>query len=122
MARNVLGGPLQPCSTDPLTGFFRDGSCRTGSGDVGMHAVCVMATEEFLDFSARHGNDLTTPRPEAGFPGVQPGQRWCLCVSRWQEALEAGLAPPVILEATNMSALEWVSLSDLQAHSTDAMR
>jgi len=122
MARNVLGGPLQSCSTEPMTGYFRDGCCRSGAGDVGVHVVCVELTEEFLAFSTRSGNDLATPRPEYGFPGLVPGQRWCLCASRWQEALQAVFAPPVILEATSMSALEWVSLSDLREHSTDALR
>jgi hypothetical protein len=105
-----------------MTGFFRDGSCRSGAGDVGVHAICVELTDEFLAFSARTGNDLSTPRPELDFPGLVAGQRWCLCATRWQEALDAGVAPPVILEATSMSALEWVSLSDLREHSTDALR
>jgi uncharacterized protein len=122
MARNVLGGPLEPCSMDPLTGYFRDGRCRSGSGDVGMHVICVELTDEFFAFSLEQGNDLATPVPELGFSGLKPGQHWCLCASRWQEALDAEVAPPVILEATSMSALEWVSLSDLQNHSTDALR
>lgn len=122
MARNVLGGPLQLCSDDPVTGFFRDGRCRTGSGDLGVHAVCAEMTEEFLEFSARQGNDLRTPNPQAGFPGLSPGLRWCVCAARWQEALDAGVAPPVVLEATNMAVLEWIEMDDLLAHSTDAAR
>lgn len=114
-ARNVLGGPLEPCSLDPVTGFFRDGSCRTGGQDVGVHAVCAVMTAEFLAFSLSAGNDLSTPRPEWGFPGLVPGDRWCLCAGRWQEALEAGVAPPVVLEASSLAALEFSSLSDLEA-------
>lgn len=114
-ARNVLGGPLEPCSLDPLTGFFRDGSCRTGGEDLGVHAVCAVMTEEFLVFSASAGNDLSTPRPEWGFPGLVPGDRWCLCAGRWQEAHEAGVAPPVVLEASSLAALEFSSLADLEA-------
>ena len=104
---NVLGGDLEPCSFDPVTGFYRDGYCRTGSGDVGMHVVCAVMTEEFLVFSASVGNDLSTPRPEYGFAGLRPGDRWCVCAGRWQEALEAGVAPPVVLEATHALALEF---------------
>lgn len=114
-ARNVLGGPLEPCSLDPLTGFFRDGSCRTGGEDLGVHAVCAVMTEEFLVFSASAGNDLSTPRPEWGFPGLVPGDRWCLCAGRWQEAHEAGVAPPVVLEASSLAALGFSSLADLEA-------
>jgi uncharacterized protein len=114
--QNVLGGPLEECSLDPLTGFFRDGSCRTGGQDVGVHAVCAVMTEEFLEFSASVGNDLSTPHLEWGFPGLWPGDRWCLCAGRWQEALEAGVAPPVALEATHALALEFSSLDDLRAH------
>jgi hypothetical protein len=113
--RNVLGGPLAPCSLEPLTGFFRDGSCRTGGQDLGVHAVCAVMTEEFLAFSASVGNDLSTPRPEWGFVGLVPGDRWCLCAGRWQEAHEAGAAPPVVLEATSLAALEFASLADLRA-------
>ena len=113
---NVLGGSLACCCREPMTGFFRDGYCRTGPADRGMHTVCMVATEEFLDFSRMRGNDLITPVPEYDFPGLAPGDRWCLCVTRWKEALEAGCAPPVVLEATHLSALEWVSLEDLQAH------
>jgi len=113
---NVLGGPLQPCCFQPLTGFYRDGYCRTGPGDHGLHTVCIEASAEFLAFSRERGNDLSTPRPEYAFPGVQPGDRWCLCVTRWQEAFEAGVAPAVLLASSHISALEFVSLEDLQAH------
>ncbi len=114
--KNVLGSELGTCSLDPLTGFFRDGCCRTGREDVGLHTVCAEMTAEFLEFTRGRGNDLTTPMPAHGFPGLRPGDRWCLCVARWKEALEAGCAPPVILEATHMSALEFVSLEELRAH------
>jgi uncharacterized protein len=116
MARNVLGGELQSCSTDPMTGFYRTGCCDTGGEDAGVHTVCVRLTAEFLEFSARAGNDLSTPRPEYGFPGLRPGDQWCLCASRWVEALEAGKAPQVVLEATHARTLEWVDLADLQRH------
>ena len=122
MARNILGGELQPCSMDPVTGFFRDGCCNTGSGDVGVHTVCVVVTESFLEFSKSRGNDLSTPQPQLGFPGLKPGDRWCLCAARWQEALESGNAPDVVLEATNVASLEWVSMDDLCAHAVDAPR
>jgi hypothetical protein len=115
-ARNVFGAPLACCCTSPLTGFNRDGYCHTGPHDLGSHTVCAEMTAAFLDFSRRHGNDLVTPRPEFGFPGLQPGDRWCLCVSRWKEALEAGVAPPVLLAATHEKALEVVTLEQLQAH------
>ncbi|MGO9198260.1 MAG: DUF2237 family protein [Acidimicrobiales bacterium] len=114
MATNVLGGDLHACSMDPLTGFYRDGCCDTGAQDVGVHTVCVRVTAEFLAFSARAGNDLSTPRPELGFAGLQPGQCWCLCASRWKEALDAGMAPPVVLESTHRATLEWVSLAELR--------
>ncbi|MGP0030983.1 MAG: DUF2237 family protein [Acidimicrobiales bacterium] len=113
MAHNVLGTELQPCSYNPLTGYFRDGCCNTGADDIGVHTVCTRVTAEFLAFSASVGNDLSTPRPEHGFDGLQPGDQWCLCAGRWQEALEAGMAPPVVLESTHASTLEWVQLSDL---------
>jgi uncharacterized protein (DUF2237 family) len=113
---NVLGGDLEPCSFDPVTGFFRDGYCRTEGRDPGFHAVCAVMTEEFLEFSRSVGNDLSTPQPQWLFPGLQPGDRWCVVASRWQEALEAGVAPPVVLEATHAAALEFVSLDDLQTH------
>jgi uncharacterized protein (DUF2237 family) len=114
MAKNVLGTELQPCSLDPLTGFYRDGCCNTGADDAGVHAVCARVTAEFLEFSKAAGNDLSTPQP--GFPGLQPGDQWCLCAARWAEALDAGAAPPVVLESTHACVLEWVSLDDLRAH------
>lgn len=113
---NVLGGKLAPCSCDPQTGFWRDGYCRTGGGDAGVHVVCARMTQQFLDFSLEAGNDLVTPRPEWDFPGLVAGDQWCVCVDRWKEALAAGVAPPVILEATHMSALEFVSIDELRAH------
>lgn len=116
MAKNVLGGDLQPCCHDPLTGFYRDGSCNTGPGDFGVHVVCAQMTEEFLAFSRAQGNDLSTPEPAYGFPGLNPGDRWCLCAERWKEAFDAGYAPPVVLEATHISALEFVELAQLRAH------
>lgn len=118
-AKNVLGSDLQPCSHDPLTGFYRDGCCNTGADDVGLHIICVRATEEFLQFSMERGNDLSTPRPEMTFPGVKPGDQWCLCAMRWKEALDAGVAPPVVLESTHISALEFVNLADLRDHAVD---
>ena len=119
MAKNVLGGDLEPCSFAPLTGFYRDGCCNTGAEDAGVHTVCVRATAEFLAFSASVGNDLSTPRPEFGFGGVRPGDSWCLCAARWVEAFEAGAAPPVVLEATHRATLEWVSLDDLRRHAAE---
>jgi uncharacterized protein (DUF2237 family) len=116
MASNVLGAPLQACCRDPLTGFYRDGFCHTGPEDRGLHTVCVVITEEFLAFTRSVGNDLSTPVPAYGFPGLEPGDRWCLCVTRWAEALQAGCAPAVVLAATHVSALEFVSREDLQAH------
>ena len=116
-ARNVLNGPLQNCGTDPMTGFYRNGCCDTGAGDVGIHTVCAEMTAEFLAFSVSRGNDLVTPVPHFGFPGLRPGDRWCLCAERWKEAYEAGVAPPVVLEATHISTLEFVSLEELQEHS-----
>jgi uncharacterized protein (DUF2237 family) len=114
--RNVLGGPLLACSFDPLTGFFRDGCCHTGADDVGSHTVCARLTEPFLEFSRARGNDLSTPRPEYRFKGLESGDRWCLCAARWLEAFEAGVAPPVVLEATHESALKIVPLQALLAH------
>ena len=116
-AKNVLGTELQPCSTDPMTGFYRDGCCNTGESDYGLHVVCVVMTEEFLEFSRAVGNDLSTPVPEFQFPGLKPGDRWCLCAERWKEAFDAGVAPPVILEATHISTLEFVDLADLKSSS-----
>ena len=114
--RNVFGEPLISCSERPLTGFYRSGCCHTGPEDVGLHTVCIEATAEFLAFSKARGNDLSTPRPEFGFPGLEPGDRWCLCAGRWQEAFEAGVAPPVVLEATHALALEFSSLESLREH------
>jgi len=114
--RNVLGEPLETCSRDPLTGFYRNGCCETGSEDVGEHTVCVQVTAEFLDFSRAHGNDLTTPVPAASFPGLLPGDRWCVCAARWLEAYDDGMAPPVRLEACDASTLELIPLELLQQH------
>jgi uncharacterized protein len=116
-ARNVLGTTLEPCSMDPLTGFYRDGCCNTGPDDEGCHAVCILVTAEFLKFSRERGNDLSTPRPDWGFPGLKPGDRWCLCAVRWQEAFEAGCAPKVALKSTHESALDFVNLDALKQHS-----
>ncbi len=116
---NVLGGSLAVCCADPMTGFYRDGYCRTGAGDLGVHVVCAQATEAFLTFTRQRGNDLSTPRPEFNFPGLKPGDHWCLCASRWQEALEAGAAPPVVLAATHAAALEHVSLETLKQYASD---
>jgi uncharacterized protein (DUF2237 family) len=116
--RNVLGGPLKPCSADPVTGFFRDGCCRTGPGDAGVHTVCAVMTEDFLAFTVAAGNDLVTPRPEFDFPGLVAGDRWCLCAARWLEAARAGRAPPVVLDATHEKSLEIVPLELLQRHGT----
>ena len=118
-ARNVLGAPLADCSHDPLTGFYRDGCCNTGPEDMGAHVVCAVVTEAFLAFSRERGNDLSTPRPQFGFPGLGEGDRWCLCAARWQEALEAGVAPRVVLAATHERALEICRLQDLKAHAID---
>ena len=118
-ARNVLGGPLANCCMQPLTGFYRDGHCHTGPQDVGSHTVCAQMTAEFLRFSSAHGNDLVTPHPESGFPGLQPGGRWCVCAARWLEAYEAGAAAPVVLTATHEKALEIVPLAALRAHALD---
>ena len=115
-ARNVLGGQLQTCSLDPRTGFTRTGCCETGPEDVGCHTVCAVVTAEFLAFSRAAGNDLSTPRPEYGFPGLNPGDRWCLCAPRWAEALAAGCAPAVVLGATHEATLDWCTLDQLQAH------
>ncbi len=117
--QNVLGEKLEICSTEPLTGFYRDGYCRTGADDLGVHVVAAQMTEEFLAFSKSRGNDLSTPRPEFLFPGLLPGDCWCLCADRWQEALDAGVAPPVKLEATHVSALEFVTMADLQRYAID---
>ncbi len=116
MAKNVLGTDLQTCSTDPMTGYYRDGCCNTGGGDFGVHAVCSVMTDSFLEFSKAAGNDLSTPIPEYQFPGLHAGDQWCLCAKRWQEAFENGMAPKVVLEATHMSALEFIDLEDLKKH------
>lgn len=118
-AKNVLGTPLETCCESPLTGFYRTGCCDTGPDDVGLHLVCAEMTADFLAFSRFQGNDLSTPEPEYGFPGLQPGDRWCLCVTRWQEAHAAGVAPLVYLAATHISTLEFVSLEELQEHAAD---
>src|SRR3954468_2519894 len=117
--RNVLGGLLQTCSDTPLTGFYRDGCCNVGDDDFGVHSTCVQLTAEFLEFSKSRGNDLSTPRPEFGFPGLKPGDRWCLCAARWVEAFEAGRAPRVVLRATHRQALDYCSLSDLKRFAAD---
>ncbi len=113
---NVLGGVLLPCSTEPVTGFYRDGCCNTGAEDIGLHTVCAVMTAEFLLFSKSRGNDLSTPMPQYGFAGLEPGDRWCLCASRWKEAFDAGAAPLVVLEATHAVTLDVVSLDDLKQH------
>lgn len=115
-ARNVLGGELEPCSTSPVTGFYRNGCCETGPEDTGQHTVCAVMTAEFLRFSRAAGNDLSTPRPEFAFPGLRPGDRWCLCAPRWKEALDAGSAPQVVLEATHEEVLAIAPLSVLKQH------
>jgi uncharacterized protein (DUF2237 family) len=116
---NVLGEPLAPCSEQPLTGFFRDGCCNTGPEDLGLHTVCTRVTEEFLAFSRSRGNDLSTPLPEFGFPGLKPGDQWCLCAARWQEAFEAGVAPRVVLRSTHAATLRLVKLADLKKYALD---
>lgn len=116
MARNVLGGTLVPCSMDPLTGWTRDGCCRTDEHDHGSHTVCAVMTAEFLEYSRRAGNDLSTPRPEYRFPGLKPGDQWCLCAMRWEQARAAGVAPRVVLAASNVAALRHCALEHLQAH------
>ena len=117
---NVVGGSLLPCSREPQTGFYRDGCCATGPEDVGSHTVCAIMTAAFLEFSALAGNDLSTPRPEWGFAGLSPGDRWCVCAARWQEAHDAGCAPAVVLAATHARALDVVSIDALIAHADDA--
>ena len=118
-ALNVFGEALDACSIKPMTGFYRDGCCNTGPEDVGSHTVCVIATAEFLEFSKSRGNDLSTPVPDFGFPGLKPGDRWCLCAPRWQEAFEAGRAPRVVLRATHKEALDYCSLADLKRFAAD---
>jgi uncharacterized protein (DUF2237 family) len=118
-SRNVLGQTLQSCSVDPVTGFFRNGCCDTSAEDAGSHTVCIVATAEFLAFSKARGNDLSTPAREYGFPGLKPGDRWCLCAPRWQEAFEAGMMPRVVLQATHEGALEHCDLADLKRYAID---
>jgi uncharacterized protein (DUF2237 family) len=119
-ALNVLGGELVPCSNAPMTGFFRNGCCETGPEDVGLHTVCAVMTAEFLAFSKAAGNDLSTPMPDYGFPGLKPGDRWCLCAPRWKEALDAGMAPQVVLEATHEETLAIMPLGVLKDYAVDA--
>ncbi len=116
---NVFGEALEPCSTDPLTGFTRNGCCETGPADLGSHTVCIQASQAFLEFSRFRGNDLSTPMPDYGFPGLKPDDSWCLCARRWQEAFELQMAPPVYLRSTNQKSLELVSLEDLKKHALD---
>lgn len=114
--RNVLGGPLEVCCLDPLTGFYRDGQCRTGAEDLGAHTVCARVTDAFLKYTKAHGNDLSTPAPQYGFPGLKPGDQWCVCAGRWHEAWMDGVAPPVVLESTHESAVTTVPLEVLKQH------
>ena len=114
--KNVLGTALVPCSYDPLTGYFRDGCCKTDASDLGSHLICARVTAEFLAFSVAKGNDLVTPRPEYRFAGLTPGDRWCVCADRWVQALHAGVAPPVVLESTHLSALKFVTIEQLEKH------
>ena len=117
--KNVFGEELETCSTSPMTGFYRDGCCGTGPEDLGMHVVCTEVTEDFLEFSKSRGNDLSTPNPESGFPGLKPGDRWCVCALRWKEAMDNGHASPVILASTHESVLELISLDDLKKYAID---
>ena len=119
MATNVLGTTLQPCCFDPKTGYFRDGYCKTRMDDAGTHVVCAVVTQEFLTFTKSRGNDLETPFPQYDFPGLKSGDKWCLCVLRWKEALDAGVAPPIVLESTHKVALKYITLEDLKSHSID---
>ncbi|MEP3479137.1 MAG: DUF2237 domain-containing protein [Fuerstiella sp.] len=120
MASNVFNQELLPCSTDPMTGFFRTGLCETCGDDAGMHTVCVEMTADFLEFSKQMGNDLSTPRPEYRFPGLKPGDKWCVCLPRWKEALDAGVAPKLLLKATHISAIEHISVETLREYGLDA--
>ncbi len=117
--KNVLGGDLESCCTDPMTGFYRDGYCKTGPDDTGRHTICILATDEFLAFSKEAGNDLSTPMPQYAFPGLKGGDKWCLVAMRWQQALEAGMAPQVLLRSTHESALQFVDLNDLKIYAVD---
>ncbi len=121
VAQNVLGGELASCCTDPMTGYYRNGACDTGTGDMGVHTVCAIMTAEFLEFSKAAGNDLSTPNPAFGFAGLVPGDQWCLCAPRWKDAYDAGMAPKVVLEATHILTLEWASLHELQEFASDAI-
>jgi uncharacterized protein len=118
-AKNVLGGELEICCTSPMTGFTRNGKCETGINDMGVHVVCAQVTEDFLKFTKLQGNDLSTPAPEYGFPGLKPGDGWCLCATRWQDALKAGVAPPIVLAATHEKLLEYLPLEVLKEHALD---
>ena len=120
-ANNVVGSQLETCCTSPMTGYYRDGLCNTGAGDVGAHTVCAQMTAEFLEFTKSRGNDLSTPVPAFDFPGLKPGDRWCLCASRWKEALDAGVAPPVVPGATHASTLEYVNLNELKPYALDPL-
>ena len=120
-AKNVLGTDLQTCSTSPRAGFYRDGCCHTGASDMGVHVVCAEVTAEFLEFSRQCGNDLSTPNPLYQFPGLQSGDRWCICARHWRAALDAGAAPAVLLASTHISALEFIDLEDLRAHAKQAV-
>lgn len=117
--KNVLGGKLESCCREPMTGFYRDGYCRTGHDDLGLHVVCCEVSAEFLEFSRQVGNDLSTPNHAFGFPGLSPGDRWCVCAARWKEAYDAGVAPRVVLQATHMTALEFASLEELKENCCD---
>lgn len=117
--KNVLGGELQSCCTDPMTGFYRDGYCRTGPDDAGRHTICIVATEEFLEYSRSVGNNLSTPMPQYNFPGLKGGDKWCLVAARWQQALEAGMPPNVVLSATHESALQFARIEDLRKYAID---
>ena len=116
---NIFGEPLKECSNSPMTGFFRNGCCDTSNEDFGSHTVCILATKKFLDFSASVGNDLSTPMPAAGFTGLNPGDQWCLCAPRWQEALEANSAPKVVLTSTHIGALNHINIEDLKKYAVD---
>lgn len=118
-AKNVLGGKLETCCTSPMTGFYRNGKCETGVNDTGSHVVCAQVTQEFLEYTKSQGNDLSTPMPMSNFPGLKPGDRWCLCASRWKEAFDAGVAPPIILAATHEAALKSVAMDELKQQALD---
>jgi uncharacterized protein (DUF2237 family) len=118
-SKNVLGGRLEMCSTNPKTGFYRNGCCDAGRDDAGLHVVCTQVTSEFLEFSRAHGNDLSTPIPQFGFPGLKPGDRWCVCAARWKEALDAGVAPPILLKSTHEAALKVIAFEALIEHAID---